>query len=169
LRHFSLGSSDGRGSPWFKVSWFRFIGHQQGRNVFKEDLLEHPTVVGLITALPLNVEFMSPLHNTRRTNTAHLIHIRSVEFQQRALWLICTSKLRVPSLKEFQTTNIHSLVCLTKHSGQIQCHLSPLGFQHHKQPKPTRCQLIGHSHFNVTRIQSYLITYFDNSQCRLRL
>ena len=162
MRHFSLGSSDGRRSPWFKISWFRFIGRQQGRNVFKEDLQEHPTIVILIITFPLYVEFMSPLQNTRRTNTALLVHIR----WQRPRRLICSSKLRVPSLKEF---NIHSPVCLTKRSGQIQCHLSPLAFQHHKRPKPTRRQLTWHSHFNETRIQSYLITYFDNSRCRSRL
>jgi len=162
LRHFSLGSSDGRRRPWFKIRWFRFICRQQGRNVFKEDLPEHPTIVGLIIAFPLNVEFMSPLQNTRRTNTAHLVHIGSINSRQRARRLIDSSKLRVPSLKEFQSTNIHSPVRLTKRSGQIPCHLSPLDFQHHKRNKLTRCQLIGHSHFNVTRIQPYLITYFDD-------
>jgi len=59
--------------------------------------------------------------------------------------------------------DVHSPVCLTKRSGQIQYHLSPLDFQHHKRPKTSRCQLIGYSHFNVTRIQPYVITYFDTA------
>jgi len=140
-------------------------------------LPEHPTIVGLIIAFSLNVEFMSPLQNTRHTNTAHLVHIRSVDSRQRARRLICNSKLQVPSLKEFQTTRasknfkrrIFTRRCLLPNVAgkpNVTWHLSPLGFQHHKRPKPSRCQLIGYSHFNVTRIQPYLITYFDNSRCR---
>jgi len=59
--------------------------------------------------------------------------------------------------------DVHSPVCLTKRIGQIQYHLSPLDCQHHKRPKPSRCQLIGYSHFNVSRIQPYVITYFDTA------